>query len=177
NSRTAPSWAETVGKGDGLIQERSIFQVKAILPSLRARSTASQGSATLASTKFNCTISWRTDSGQLSASAVRPTINGVESVAGLAEGGLAGIGMRAGMAREGGIRAGTKGGVASGGRNAGAAVMVLRTGAMGTGGGGVALSWAGPGADSAPTGPTEKMNPWPRGSKGLLISRGTSTCF
>src|SRR5215467_11440433 len=58
SSKTALSCADTVGSGEGLIHERSIFQVKAIRPCLSARSTASLGKLTLASTRFNWTISW-----------------------------------------------------------------------------------------------------------------------
>ena len=42
---------------------------------------------------------------------------------------------------------------------------------------GVTWRGAGAGADSGLVGPTEKIRPWLRWSKGLEISAGTSTCF
>src|SRR5256885_15847063 len=130
SSRTAPSWAETAGKGDVLIHERSIFQVKAIRRCFSARSTASAGKPTLASTKLSWTISWRTDSGQASASAVRATSNGGGPA------GFAGWAMRIGPGtalREEAAKDGRASGVAPGGGGVVAAVMVLRIPGIGTG--------------------------------------------
>ena len=67
---------------------------------------------------------------------------------------------------------------AAGGGGVGAKVIPPRGGSVtGCGAGGATWRGAGAGADSGLAGPTEKISPWLRGSKGLEISTGTSTCF
>ena len=141
NSSTLLSWADTTGRGAGLIQERKVFQVKATRPCLSARSTTSVGNATLASTRFNCTSSWRTASGQPSAREIRLTSSGLDSAVGLEGGGVGAAGATAGgtgrwlllksrSARAAAFIAGARSGIAAGGGGVGANVNPLRAGGM-----------------------------------------------
>ena len=73
---------------------------------------------------------------------------------------------------------GALGGAAADRRGVGAKVSPLRTaGATGTGAGTAIWRGVGAEADASFVGPTEKIRPWLRWSKGLQISAGTSTCF
>ena len=167
--------------------------MKATRPCLSARSTISAGNATLASTKFNCTSSCRTASGQPSASEVKPTSNGLGSIDGLGGGGERAVGaiwtagaggtgrwllLRPRNASVAEFMVGALGGAAADRRGVGAKVSPLRTaGATGAGAGTANWREAGTEADSGLVGPTEKIRFWLRWSNGLQISAGTSTCF
>src|SRR6185312_2734391 len=72
---------ETVGNVAGRTQERSTFHGKAILPCFKAGSTTLTGSASCTSDKFNCSISLRSTSGQLSLKTASGTLRKVSGPA------------------------------------------------------------------------------------------------